>query len=97
MELNNFLLKFTEETVYQAEVLMKYEGYVEKENENVEKAMRLESVSIPPKTDYKLIGGLGKEAIEKFNKFKPSNIGDASRISGINPSDISILLVYLGR
>jgi tRNA uridine 5-carboxymethylaminomethyl modification enzyme len=44
-----------------------------------------------------LIGGLGKEAIEKFNKFKPSNIGDASRISGINPSDISILLVYLGR
>jgi tRNA uridine 5-carboxymethylaminomethyl modification enzyme len=97
MELNNFLLKFTEETVYQAEVLMKYEGYVEKENENVEKAMRLESVSIPPKIDYKLIGGLGKEAIEKFNKFKPSNIGDASRISGINPSDISILLVYLGR
>ena len=95
--LNNFLSQFNDETIYQAEILMKYEGYIEKENENVDKALRLEAVNIPDSIDYKLIGGLGKEAIEKFNKFKPSNIGDASRISGINPSDISILLVYLGR
>ncbi len=95
--LQNYLKAFDIETIYQAEILMKYEGYIEKENENVEKSVRLESVSIPHDIDYKLIGGLGKEAIEKLNKFKPGNIGDASRISGINPSDISILLVYLGR
>jgi len=96
-QLSTYLNSFNQETIYQAEILMKYEGYIEKENENVQKSLRLESVTIPYDTDYKLIGGLGKEAIEKLNKFKPGNIGDASRISGINPSDISILLVYLGR
>lgn len=96
-ELRNFVSKFNKDVVYQAEILMKYEGYIEKENENVEKSMRLESVTIDANIDYSKIGGLGTEAIEKLNKFKPNNIGDASRISGINPSDISILLVYLGR
>lgn len=95
--LSQFLNSFDEETIYQSEILMKYEGYIEKENENVEKSLRLESVVIGPNVDFKEIGGLGTEAIEKLNKFKPANIGDASRISGINPSDISILLVHLGR
>ncbi len=93
----NFVNQYTEETIYQAEILMKYEGYIEKENENVQKSLRLESVLINPDINYKEIGGLGTEAIEKLNKFKPNNVGDASRISGINPSDISILLVHLGR
>jgi tRNA uridine 5-carboxymethylaminomethyl modification enzyme len=96
-ELRAFLSNYDEETIYQAEILMKYEGYIEKENESAEKSIRLESVSINKDINYKLIGGLGLEAVEKLSKFKPLNIGDASRISGINPSDISILLIHLGR
>ena len=95
--LSGFLADFDEETITQAEILMKYEGYIERERDNAEKVKRLEDLMIKPDFDYDSIKSLGAEAIEKFKKFKPLTIGQASRISGINPSDISVLLVYLGR
>ena len=76
---------------------MKYEGYIEREKENADKQKRLEDYKISSTFDYNSIKSLGAEAIEKFKKFKPETIGQASRISGINPADISVLLVYLGR
>ena len=91
------LLEFDNETIEQAEILMKYEGYIEREKENADKQKRLEDYIIKPDFDYNSIKSLGAEAIEKFKKHKPHTIGQASRISGINPADISVLLVYLGR
>ncbi len=95
--LAEYLANYDQETVEQSEILMKYEGYIEREKENAEKLVRLESVKIPADFVYDGVGGLGLEACEKLKKFKPMTIGQASRISGINPSDVSILLVYLGR
>jgi len=88
---------YDRDVIEQAEILMKYEGYIERERENVEKARRLEDLIIRPDFDYSSIVSLGAEAVEKLKKFKPHTIGQASRLSGINPSDISVLLVYLGR
>ncbi len=95
--LSDFLRSYDRETIEQAEILMKYEGYIEREKENAEKVRRLDDLVIKPDFDYDAIVSLGAEAIEKFKKFKPHTIGQASRLSGINPSDISVLLVYLGR
>ncbi|WP_066758742.1 tRNA uridine-5-carboxymethylaminomethyl(34) synthesis enzyme MnmG [Crocinitomix algicola] len=81
----------------QAEVQIKYEGYIVREEEQANKMDRLENVKIPPDTDYSLLSSLSAEAVEKLTKIKPVTIGQASRISGVKPSDISILLVYLGR
>jgi tRNA uridine 5-carboxymethylaminomethyl modification enzyme len=86
-----------EDTVEQAEILMKYEGYIEREKENAEKQKRLEDLKLKPDFNYDSIVSLGTEAKEKLKKFKPNSIGQASRISGINPADISVLLVHLGR
>jgi tRNA uridine 5-carboxymethylaminomethyl modification enzyme len=86
-----------EETVEQAEILMKYEGYIEREKENADKLKRLEDLKLKPDFNYDVIASLGTEAKEKLNKFKPNSIGQASRISGINPADISVLLVHMGR
>ncbi len=86
-----------EETVEQAEILMKYEGYIEREKENAEKVKRLEDLKLNPNFNYDSIISLGTEAKEKLKKFKPMSLGQASRISGINPADISVLLVHLGR
>lgn len=86
-----------EETIEQAEILMKYEGYLEREQENAEKLKRLEDLKINPDYNYDSIVSLGTEAKEKLKKFKPASIGQASRISGINPADISVLLVHMGR
>ena len=101
IEQDNMLLNemsvFDKDTIEQAEILMKYEGYIERERENAEKQIRLEELFIKPDFNYNSIKSLGAEAIEKFIKFKPQTIGQASRISGINPADISVLLVYLGR
>ena len=96
-ELFNEMSVFDKETIEQAEILMKYEGYIEREKENAEKQIRLEELFIKPDFNYNGIKSLGAEAIEKFIKYKPQTIGQASRISGINPADISVLLVYLGR
>jgi len=95
--LSDVLFLYDNETIEQAEILMKYEGYIEREKESADKQKRLEDLVINPSFNYDSIKSLGAEAIEKFKKFKPRTIGQASRISGINPADISVLLVYLGR
>ncbi|MFN4233429.1 MAG: tRNA uridine-5-carboxymethylaminomethyl(34) synthesis enzyme MnmG [Bacteroidia bacterium] len=89
--------QFDKETIEQAEILMKYEGYIEREKEHVEKLKRLESIPLRPDLDYSKIKSLSAEAVQKLNKIKPRTIGQASRISGVSPSDISILTIYLGR
>ena len=86
-----------EDSIEQAEILMKYEGYIEKEKEIVDKMNRLEYVPVPEDFDFSVINSLSLEAREKLKKFKPRTLGQASRISGVNPSDVSVLMVYLGR
>jgi len=85
------------ETVEQAEILMKYEGYIERESENADKLKRLEELKIWKDFNYDEVNSISAEAREKLKKIKPGTLGQASRISGINPSDISILMVYMGR
>jgi tRNA uridine 5-carboxymethylaminomethyl modification enzyme len=91
------LKEYHEEELEQAEILVKYEGYIQKEKELVEKQYRLESLILHNDFDYNRLTSLGVEAREKLNKVRPNTIGQAARISGITPSDISILMVYLGR
>ena len=85
------------EILEEAEILMKYEGYIEKEKEMVSKIGRLEDVPIVPHFDYSTIKSLSMEARQKLSSIKPATLGQASRISGVSPSDISVLMVYLGR
>jgi tRNA uridine 5-carboxymethylaminomethyl modification enzyme len=92
-ELNDF----STDTLEQASIQIKYDVYIEKEKELVERMSQLESLIIPETFDYKKISSLGNEAREKLTKIKPSTLGQASRISGINPSDVQILMVYMGR
>jgi tRNA uridine 5-carboxymethylaminomethyl modification enzyme len=91
------LKEYHEEELEQAEILVKYEGYILKEKELVDKQFRLESLVLHDDFDYNRLTSLGAEAREKLNKVRPKTIGQAARISGITPSDISILMVYLGR
>ncbi len=86
-----------DEALMQAEVQIKYAGYISREQDMANKMDRLEDVKIPPTTDFSLLSSLSAEAVEKLSKIKPVTIGQASRISGVSPSDVSILLVYLGR
>lgn len=81
----------------QTEVLMKYEGYIEREQELASKMNRLEDVKIPDSMNYDIVKSLSIESKEKLTKIKPATIGQASRISGVTPSDISVLLVTMGR
>ena len=76
---------------------MKYEGYIQKEKEMVDKMNRLEQVRLSEEFDYRELNSLSHEAREKLTQLKPRTIGQASRISGVSPSDISVLLVYMGR
>jgi len=85
------------ESMESAEVKMKYSGYLEKEKEIAEKINRLENITIPNEINYTELQSMSKEAQEKLSRIRPENIGQASRISGITPSDISVLLIYLGR
>jgi tRNA uridine 5-carboxymethylaminomethyl modification enzyme len=86
-----------DEILEQAAIQVKYAGYIEKERSNAEKLTRLEDVKIPAGFDYDKIKSLSYEAKEKFKKIKPVSISQASRISGVSPSDISVLLVHMGR
>ncbi len=95
--LENALADFDAETIEQAEILMKYEGYIEREKENALKLKRLEELKIWDNFNYDEVSSISAEAREKLKKIKPGTLGQASRISGINPSDISILMVYMGR
>ena len=88
---------FDSEILEQAEVQIKYSGYIAKEKVNADKLHRLEAVKIPANFDYSKLKSLSFEAREKMTKIQPVTISQASRISGVTPSDISVLLVYLGR
>ncbi|MBK9109508.1 MAG: tRNA uridine-5-carboxymethylaminomethyl(34) synthesis enzyme MnmG [Saprospiraceae bacterium] len=88
---------FDDESLQSAEIQIKYEGYIKKEQEMVDKMSRLEHIKLFADFDYHAIPALSNEAKTKLSKIKPNSIGQASRISGVSPSDISILLVYLGR
>lgn len=85
------------ETIEQAEILLKYETYIEKEKELVAKASTLEDLIIPESFNYEKLSSLSTEAKQKFIKIKPKTLGQASRISGVNPSDIQILMIHMGR
>ena len=95
--LNTFMSNYDDECIEQAEILMKYEGYIEKEQEMVEKQLRLENLELHHIFDYKTIPSLSAEAKDKLNRVKPKTIGQASRISGISPADISVLMIFMGR
>jgi tRNA uridine 5-carboxymethylaminomethyl modification enzyme len=96
-KVKEFISKYDIESIEQAEILMKYEGYISKEHELADKQTRLEDLILHDDFDYKRLTSLSLEAREKLTKIRPKTIGQASRISGITPSDISILMVYLGR
>ena len=85
------------EAIEQVEISLKYEGYIKKEQENVEKFSRLEEIKIPEKFNYSKISSISSEGREKLAQIRPMTIGQASRISGVSPSDINVLLVYMGR
>lgn len=85
------------EAIEQAIIHLKYSGYIEKERNNADKLNRLENVVIPDTFKYEKVKSLSFEAREKLNKIRPTSISQASRISGVSPSDISVLLVYMGR
>ena len=85
------------EVLEQAEIQVKYSGYIEKEKNNADKLNRLENVRIPESFDYSKLKSLSYEAREKLEEIRPVNISQASRISGVSPADISVLLVFLGR
>ena len=79
----------------EVEIQVKYEGYIKMQEAQVEKFKKLETKLLPEDIDYEKINGLSLEARQKLNKFKPHSIGQASRISGVSPADISVLLIYL--
>ena len=86
-----------QEILEQAEIQVKYSGYIEKERNNADKLTRLEDVKIPESFDYNKIKSMSIEAKQKLSKIRPITISQASRISGVSPSDISVLLIYMGR
>ena len=88
---------FDEKEIEQAEIQVKYERYIEKEQELVTKMGQLENMIIPDSFDYDKINAISTEALQKFKKIRPHTLGQASRISGVNPSDVQILMVYMGR
>lgn len=94
---SEYLSAFSEEEKLQAEISIKYESYIEKEVETVEKMTRLENIKIPTSFNYKGLNSLSAEAREKLTKIKPDTLGQASRISGVSPSDISVLMIHFGR
>ncbi len=96
-ELKSALSEFDEEMIGLAEVDIKYRGYIEREQEMVDKVNRLESLSLHDSIDYTKISSLSIESREKLTRIRPRTLGQASRISGVSPSDISVLLVHMGR
>jgi tRNA uridine 5-carboxymethylaminomethyl modification enzyme len=86
-----------EEVIEQTEIQIKYSGYIEKEKNNADKLTRLEYVKIPKEFDYTQVKSMSYEAREKLHAVQPATVAQASRISGVSPNDISVLLVFLGR
>lgn len=96
-EIGDYLAKYSDEVLEQAEIQIKYNSYIEKEQQMVEKLSSMENVKIPSKFDYIAIPALSAEAKQKLTKIRPETMGQASRISGVTPADLSIITVYLGR
>jgi len=87
--------KISGEAAEQVEIQVKYEGYIERQNEQINKFKKMENISIPSNIDYYAIKALSREAQDKLSKIKPQSIGQASRVGGVTPADISVLLVYI--
>ncbi|MEJ8607063.1 tRNA uridine-5-carboxymethylaminomethyl(34) synthesis enzyme MnmG [Riemerella anatipestifer] len=96
-EIKNTSRNYSDEVREQAEINIKYRGYIEKEKENVAKLHRLENIKIPEDFDFTKINSLSAEAKQKLNNIRPKTIAQASRISGVSPADINVLLIFLGR
>lgn len=99
-QLDNFLADKVHddpESIQEAEILIKYDTYIRKEKEMADKLIKLDDIELRPDFDYFRLESLSYEAREKLSKIKPGTIGQASRISGVSPADISVLLVHLGR
>ena len=88
-------LDYDDDVLEQVEINIRYEGYIEKANKDAEKMLNLESKKIPNDIDYNLIPNIASEARQKLNEIRPETLAQASRISGVNPADISILMIYL--
>jgi tRNA uridine 5-carboxymethylaminomethyl modification enzyme len=88
---------FSDEELEETEILVKYENYIEKEQEIVDKLLKFENIPLRVDFDYHGLNSLSMEAREKLSRVRPETIGQASRISGVSPADISVLIVYLGR
>lgn len=84
-----------EEVVEQINISIKYDGYISRQKKQVEQFKKLENKKIPEDIDYDLVKSLRLEALQKLKEYRPASIGQASRISGVSPADISVLLVYL--
>jgi tRNA uridine 5-carboxymethylaminomethyl modification enzyme len=95
--LKDAISQYSAETIQQAEIQTKYERYIEKEQEIVTRMSQMEELVIPDAFDYDKVNALSNEALQKFKKIRPRTLGQASRISGVNPSDVQILMVYMGR
>jgi tRNA uridine 5-carboxymethylaminomethyl modification enzyme len=93
--ISNVLDIYREEVLFEAETIIKYSGYINRQELEIEKIKIYENQIIPHSFDYNQIKSLSNESREKFIKIKPQSVGQASRIQGIRPSDISILLIYL--
>ncbi|MGV0829460.1 tRNA uridine-5-carboxymethylaminomethyl(34) synthesis enzyme MnmG [Empedobacter brevis] len=89
--------KYNQEELEQTEIQIKYKGYIKKEQQNADKLHRLENLKIPVNIDYNSFGSMSIEARQKLTKIKPATVAQASRISGVSPADISVLLIYMGR
>lgn len=98
-EIKNYLIEnpLSQEEKESVEILIKYEGYIEKEREAAEKLNKLEKLKIPQNLDFSKIPSLSSEAVEKLKKGQPLNLGQASRISGISPSDLNVLMIFLNQ
>ena len=83
------------ETAEQVEISVKYEGYIQRQLQEVEELRRMERRALPPETDYAAIQGLRLEAREKLNHLRPMNLGQAARISGVSPADVAALMIWL--
>ena len=95
--INKITSRFSNESLEQVEIQFKYEVYLQKEKDLVDRMATLENQVIPENFNYEKLSSLSNEARQKFNKIKPQTLGQASRISGVNPSDVQILMVYMGR
>ena len=96
-EVSDALDQFDEDIIEQAEIQIKYQTYIEREQQNSQKMNQLENLRIKKSFDYNRLTSLSAEAKEKLLKIQPETLGQASRISGVSPSDVSVLMVYLGR